>query len=64
MILYDIFSMLDAAFLKWCKKYPYARIHEINIHEAMPLKTEVFSEDGLGIVTVRFDRIIKKAGYS
>jgi len=53
---------LQAAFLEWCKKHPYARIREIKIHEAVPLEAEVISEDGLGTVTVRFDRIAREAG--
>jgi len=39
-------------------------MQEINIHEAVPLEMEVISEDGLGIVTVRFDRIVKEADTS
>ena len=55
-------TSLQAAFLEWCKRHPYARIREIKIHEAVPLEAEVISEDGLGTDTVRFDRIAKEAG--
>lgn len=53
---------LQAAFIEWCKRHPYARIREIKIHEAVPLEAEVISDDGLGTETVRFDRIAKEAG--
>lgn len=61
LIPYDL-TPLQAAFIEWCKRHPYARIREIKIHEAVPLEAEVVTEDGLGTDTVRFDKIAKEAG--
>lgn len=61
LIPYEL-TPLQAAFIEWCKAHPYARIHELKIHEGVPLEASVPTEDGFGTDTVRFDRIAKQTG--
>lgn len=51
---------LQAAFIEWCKKHPYARIIELKLHEGVPLEAQVNAD--FGVETVRFDRIAKEEG--
>lgn len=59
LIPYEL-TPLQAAFIEWCKKHPYAKIQELKMHEGVPLEATVYTE--FGTETVRFDRIAKEAG--
>ena len=61
LITYQVVP-LQAAFLEWCKLHPFSRIRELKIHESVPLEAQVYTDDGLGTETFRFDRIAKEAG--
>ena len=37
LVTYQL-TPLQVAFIEWCKRHPYARIREIKIHEAVPLR--------------------------
>lgn len=51
---------LQAAFIEWCRRHPYAKITELKIHEGIPLEASVRTADGFGYETVRFDKIAKE----
>lgn len=57
LVTYQV-TPLQAAFLEWCKKHPYACIVELKIHEGVPLEATV--SNSLGRETVRFDRIARE----
>jgi hypothetical protein len=59
LITYQV-TPLQAAFLEWCKKHPYARIIELKLHEGIPLEAQV--SVSFGVETVRFDRIAREEG--
>lgn len=61
LIPYEL-TPLQAAFIEWCKKHPYARITELKIHEGVPLEASVKTDDGFGYDTVRFDKVAKEQG--
>ena len=59
LVTYQL-TLLQAAFIEWCKKYPYARIIELKIHEGVPLEATV--SNAFGTETVRFDKIAREEG--
>ena len=59
LVTYQV-TPLQAAFLEWCKLHPYSRIMELKIHEGVPLEASLRTEDGFGLETVRFDKILEK----
>lgn len=58
LVSYDL-APVQAAFIEWCKRHPYSRIRELKIYEGVPLEAEVYTKDGIGTDTVRFDKLLK-----
>jgi len=55
-------SPLQAALIEWGKAHPYGIIRELHFQDGVPVKAEVYLEDGTGTETVLFDKIARKAG--
>jgi len=53
---------LQAALIAWGKEHPYARIRELTFQDGVPVKAEVYCEDGTGCETIMFDKFARKAG--
>ena len=53
---------LQAALIEWGKQHPYGHIRELVFQDGVPVKAEVYSEDGTGCDTIMFDKFARKAG--
>jgi len=55
-------SPLQAALIEWGKLHPYGRLRELQFQDSVPVRAEVYLDDGTGTETVLFDKIARKAG--
>ena len=53
---------LQAALIEWGRAHPYGRIRELTFQDGVPVKAEVYCEDGTGYETIMFDKFARKAG--
>jgi len=63
LVNYEL-TPIQAKFIEWCKEHPHARIRELKIYEGVPLEAEVYTKDGIGTDTVRFDKLLKSANLN
>lgn len=56
-ITYEV-TPVQAAFLEWCKRHPHCVIHMLQIYEGVPLEVKIPTPDGIGLETVRFDKVL------
>jgi hypothetical protein len=53
---------LQAALLDWAKTHPYGKLRELQFQDGVPVRAEMYSDDGTGTEIVLFDKIARKAG--
>lgn len=53
---------LQAALIEWGRLHPHGKIRELQFQDGVPVKAEVYLEDGTGTETVLFDKIARKSG--
>lgn len=53
---------LQAALLLWGKLHPYGKLKEIQYQDGVPVRAEMYLDDGTGTETVLFDKVARKAG--
>lgn len=53
---------LQWALVLWGKQHPYGHIRELVFQDGIPVKAEVYTEDGTGVETVLFDKLARRAG--
>jgi len=60
MVTYECLP-LQAALLEWGKLHPYGKLRELQFQDGVPVRAEMYLEDGTGTETVLFDKIARKA---
>lgn len=60
MIPYNL-TPLQAALIEWGKAHPYGRIRELQFQDGIPMKAEVYLEDGTGTELVLFDKFARQS---
>jgi hypothetical protein len=60
MIPYNL-TPSQAALIEWGKAHPYGRIRELQFQDGIPMKAEVYLEDGTDTELVLFDKFAKQA---
>ena len=53
---------LQAALVAWGKEHPYGHIRELVFQDGIPVKAEVYCDDGTGVETILFDKLARRAG--
>ena len=53
---------LQAALIEWGRAHPYGHIRELVFQDGVPVKAEVYCDDGTGCETIMFDKFARKAG--
>ena len=53
---------LQAALITWGKEHPYGHIRELVFQDGIPVKAEVYCDDGTGCETILFDKVARRAG--
>jgi len=53
---------LQAALIEWGRAHPYGHIRELVFQDGIPVKAEVYCDDGTGCETIMFDKFARKAG--
>lgn len=53
---------LQAALIEWGRQHPYGHIRELVFQDGVPVKAEVYCDDGTGCETIMFDKFARKAG--
>lgn len=61
LITYEL-TPLQAALIEWGKLHPYGKLKEIQFQDGVPVRAEMYLEDGTGTETVLFDKVARKAG--
>lgn len=55
-------TSLQVALVEWGKLHPFGHIRELVFQDGVPVKAEVYCEDGTGCETIMFDKFARKAG--
>jgi hypothetical protein len=61
LITYQL-TPLQAALIEWGKLHPHGKLRELQFQDGVPVRAEMYSDDGTGTEIVLFDKIARKAG--